>query len=87
MPFRGLVSMVSSHLKMPVIDRTGFEGIWVFEALFAGEPGVDAAPHASDPALPPFAVALEEQLGLKVERTRGPIDVLVIDSVQQPTEN
>jgi uncharacterized protein (TIGR03435 family) len=36
---------------------------------------------------PPFTTALREQLGLKLEEGRGAIDVLVIDSVQQPTEN
>ena len=35
----------------------------------------------------PFAAALQEELGLKLESTRGPVAVLVIDSVQQPTEN
>jgi uncharacterized protein (TIGR03435 family) len=34
-----------------------------------------------------FPAALQEELGLKLESTRGPVDVLVIDSVQQPTEN
>jgi len=48
-------------------------------------PGVVAA--AGDPSVLPLAAALQEQLGLKLESRKGPIDVLVIDSIQQPTEN
>ena len=36
---------------------------------------------------PPLFTALLEQLGLKLERTRGPVDVLVIDHVERPTPN
>lgn len=37
--------------------------------------------------LPEFTTALDEQLGLELESTRAPVDVLVIESVQQPIEN
>jgi len=42
---------------------------------------------AHEPGLASFPVALQEQLGLRLEASRDPIDVLVIDSVQQPSEN
>jgi len=48
------------------------------------------APPAADrppDVLPSFFVALEEQLGLKLESQRGPVDVVVIDSVQKPIED
>lgn len=86
--------LISMQANMPVIDRTALEGNWVYQmrygsplpgAMRSGVSVVSADP--ADPALPPFAVALEEQLGLKLESARGPIDVIVIDSVQQPTEN
>ena len=48
-------------------------------------PGASPVP-ASDPA-PSLFTAIQEQLGLKLESTRGPVDVLLIDSVQKPTEN
>jgi uncharacterized protein (TIGR03435 family) len=44
-------------------------------------------PIKGDPNLPALSTALDEQLGLKLESRRGPLDVLVIDSVQEPREN
>ena len=46
-------------------------------------PGVDLP--AADPTLPSLFTALQEQLGLKLESTKGPVDVLVIDHVEKPT--
>ena len=40
-----------------------------------------------DPSGPTFLEALQEQLGLKLESQAGPIDILVIDHVEQPSEN
>jgi len=73
-----------------VVDRTGLTGGWDFELTFApenrsGPPGADAAPV--DPNAPSFFTAIQEQLGLKLEPTKGPVDVLVIDSVEKPTED
>jgi uncharacterized protein (TIGR03435 family) len=86
--------LISMQANMPVIDRTTLDGNWVYQMRHgsplpgAMRPGMSAAPPGPpDPALPPFAVALEEQLGLKLESARGPSDVLVIESLQQPTEN
>jgi uncharacterized protein (TIGR03435 family) len=80
--------MVAFELKSPVIDKTGLDGMWILEAQFARAPGLAPSPaSASDPAVPPLAVALEEQLGLRLAPIRGPVEVLVIDSVGQPTEN
>lgn len=67
----------------PVIDKTGLSGRYDFDLAFA--PLGSSAPDApSDPARPTFFVALEEQLGLKLQSTKGPLDVIVIDSIEQP---
>ncbi|MGH7553391.1 MAG: TIGR03435 family protein, partial [Longimicrobiales bacterium] len=73
-----------------VVDKTGLSGLWTYQLAFARPeplpPGRERDP-ADQENVPVFATALQEQLGLKLEPTRGPVDVLVIDSVQQPTEN
>ena len=71
----------------PILDETKLPGKFVMELKASSViPGVVSEP-AADPSLAPFAVALEEQLGLKLQSRRGPVKVLTIDSVQQPSEN
>jgi uncharacterized protein (TIGR03435 family) len=75
-----------------VIDRTGFSGTfhydltWPPELLPNGLNGADTGVGLpADLNRPPLATALQEQLGLKLESTKGPVEVLAIDSVSQPT--
>ena len=72
-----------------VVDRTGLQGRYDFELKFNPDGELTAAPAADRPpnALPSFFVALEEQLGLKLEPQRAPVDVLIIDSIQRPVED
>jgi uncharacterized protein (TIGR03435 family) len=73
-----------------VVDRTGLAGTfdvdltWRFEATL-DTPGVPLPPP--DPNSPSLFTALEEQLGLKLESTKAPVDILVIDHVEHPTED
>jgi uncharacterized protein (TIGR03435 family) len=74
-----------------VVDRTGLTGEFDFELQFSTPPttgptdtGIPIAPL--DDAASVFT-ALQEQLGLKLESTRGPVEVMVIDSAERPTEN
>ena len=82
---------MSNRLGRAVVDRTDLKGNWKFELTFAAEvppagalpPGVD--PPAVDATAPDLFTAIREQLGLKFDATKGPVEVLVIDSVSQPT--
>jgi uncharacterized protein (TIGR03435 family) len=73
-----------------VVDRTGLAGAWDFELTFAPDSGRGIAPApganlpAPDPDLPSIFAALQEQLGLKLEPTKTPLDVVVIDSAERP---
>ena len=69
---------LSQIVGRTVIDRTGLAGNWAFDLTYAVEPSPD-----SD--APSLFTAIQEQLGLKLEATTGPVDVLVVDRVQRPT--
>jgi uncharacterized protein (TIGR03435 family) len=73
----------------PVVDRTGLTDVYDFTLTFIPEfPGVST--EALDPTLqnrPTLFDAVQEQLGLKLESARGPVDEYVIDHVQQPSAN
>ena len=100
MELSDLAQQVGFMLGTLVIDKTGLgRGLWVFDAphgalpprgvlstLAVPRPGEAAITRASG-ELPSDTDALEEQLGLKLEPARGPVDVLVIDSVSEPTAN
>ena len=76
-----------------VINLTGLNGTFDLALAFtpATPPGVQPSPNASaadDPSAPPdIFTALQEQLGLKLEAQTGPVDVLVIDHVEEPSPN
>ena len=85
-PLSGLARIVATVLEEPVIDRTRLEGYWSFQIVY--NPSRDPGPP--QPALdstPPFTTVLEERLGLKIQRIVGPLDVVIIESVQQPDED
>src|SRR5688572_16992313 len=82
---------LGSDVDRPVIDMTGLEGAYDIRLEFAEtRPTLPAAlgPVAPDPQAPELFTALTEQLGLRLESRRGPVEVLVVDSaLRQPTEN
>jgi uncharacterized protein (TIGR03435 family) len=85
-------SMLSQLVGRPVVDKTALDGNWSFNLDFAPEFALGAPPPGApapqaDPNAPSLYTALQEQLGLKLESQRGPADVLVIDSVERPTED
>jgi uncharacterized protein (TIGR03435 family) len=88
-----LVQMLSGSTARPVIDKTGLTGAYDFSLRFAPEPGAfgpfGAPPPGvlppPDPDAPNLYTAVQEQLGLKLENARGPIEVVVIDRLEKPT--
>ena len=70
-----------------VIDRTGLPGNWEFDLTFTPEPQPlrpgQSEPPPVDPNGPSLVTALQEQLGLKLESIRGPMEVLVVDRVER----
>ena len=66
----------------PIVDKTGFTGS--FDVVNLQWVGMTAPSDAVGPSLP---TALEEQLGLKLTATKGPVEVVVIDSIERPSPN
>jgi uncharacterized protein (TIGR03435 family) len=84
-----LTSTLSPFVSRVVTNRTGLAGLFDFELKWTPDSipqaPADAPPLNIDPNGPSIFTALQEQLGLKLESTRGPVDVVVIDRVQRPT--
>jgi uncharacterized protein (TIGR03435 family) len=83
----------------PVLDKTGITGRFDIHVKFSRE-GITAPnvrtvgpgpafvpPPTPDPDTPSIFVALQEELGLRLEAGRGPVDALVIDHIEKPSEN
>jgi uncharacterized protein (TIGR03435 family) len=86
--------MQSAVLDRPVVDQTGLAGRWDFllkwtpdESQFGGM-GIKVPPpsDAAD-APPPLFTAIQEQIGLKLEAAKTPVEVIVLDHVEQPSAN
>ena len=91
-----LVPMLSDLTGRPVIDKTGLTGLYdltlkfAFEGRVAGMMGPLGTPAGApappvDPDAPSLSAAVQEQLGLKLESTRGPVEIVVIDKLEKPT--
>jgi len=87
--------MQGAVLDRPVVDQTGLAGRFDFtltwtpdQFQFPGFPPGGAPPAADNADAPPdLFTAMQQQLGLKLETTKAPAEVLVIDRVEKPSEN
>jgi uncharacterized protein (TIGR03435 family) len=98
LPISSLVSMLSQELHQTVIDKTRLTGKYDFELawtpdqgsdpMFKGpegaQPRTDSAPDASGPSI---FTAIQEQLGLRLQSSKGPVETLVVDHIEMPSEN
>jgi uncharacterized protein (TIGR03435 family) len=79
-----LAMMLQFNLDRPVVDQTGVKGRYDFRMQWT----VDEGQAPADPDAPPgLFTAIQEQIGLKLESTKAPVDVLVIDHVEKPSPN
>lgn len=96
--FASIVQMLSQQVGRTIIDKTNLKGLYDIKLEWAPEARQGPTPlgplpagaepsQASGPSGPSIFTAIQEQLGLKLESTKGPVEVLVIDSVQKPSEN
>ena len=90
-PISTLVNSLTSDLSSLVVDRTGLEGLFDYVVEYesqrtavtlGGQGGLD--PNSTESPKPPLRIAIERQLGLKIESAQGEIPILVIDAAERP---
>src|SRR5262249_31296153 len=98
-PVSELVRVLSNMLGRTVTDKTGISGSYDIHLPFApdaalqglpgvGAPGGPALPVSADPAAgATIFTAIQEELGLRLESTKGPVQVLIIDHAEKPDAN
>jgi uncharacterized protein (TIGR03435 family) len=74
----GLASLLSTLMGRKVLDQTGLTGVYDFTLEFAPLEVIDSP-------LPSLVTVLREQLGLNLQATNGPVEVVVIDHAEKPT--
>lgn len=80
-----LANVLADITGRPVINRTGLAGEFDFDLTY--RPALDALPPGADATLPDLTTVLREQLDLRLEAGRGPVEVMIIDGARMPTEN
>src|SRR5260370_5977219 len=90
-----LANLLGNQLSRTVLEKKGLAGDFDFELTWTPdvtqplgpkEGGVEGPPPADLPG-PSIFTAIQEQLGLKLESQKGPVEILVIDSVERASEN
>jgi uncharacterized protein (TIGR03435 family) len=87
-----LAGVFVPHVGRTIIDKTGLTSVYDFTLQFmpddaAVAPVAGAGSSAPDPTAPSIFTAIQEQLGLKLESGKGPVEVIVIDHVERPSGN
>jgi uncharacterized protein (TIGR03435 family) len=95
-PIASLAQMISQQISATVVDKTGLTGNYDFTLSFMPDMAIGTGPmmrpppdgaQTQDPVGPSIFTALQEQLGLKLVAQKEPMDVIVIDQIEQPTAN
>lgn len=94
-----LAQVLSNQLGRPVLDKTGLTGNYDIKLTWTPDPGQGIGgplgppppgvepPPPADPNGPSLFTAVQEQLGLRLESQKGPVEMIVIDHVEKPSEN
>jgi len=83
-PLETLANSLSGKLSRTVVDKTGLKGKYDLSLTWSPDDGSAAASDSSSPSL---FTALQEQLGLRLQPAKGPVETLVVDHVELPSEN
>ena len=80
-----------SALDRPVVDQTGLTGRYDFDIEWAPDEtqfnGVFKPGNPDSPTKPSLSAAIQQQLGLRLDSAKGPVEAMVIDRAERPTEN
>lgn len=83
-----LASSLTRQVSRIVEDKTGLRGKYDFTLQWAPDEMADSAKDATgENAMPSLFTALQEQLGLKLDSIKGPVDTIAVDHVEMPSEN
>jgi len=97
-PISSLLATLQRYVGSPIIDKTDLTGLFDLALRFSQEGLVnfDGMPLASPDTVIPAGIVIDraptlftaiQEVGLKLEPAKGPVEVLVVDSVQRPSEN
>lgn len=92
-PLRMFVTVLSRRLGRPIVDSTGLTGNYDFTLEWtpvAAAPAVTGGspePAPPDASGPDIFTAIQEQMGLQLKSTKGPVDVIMIDHIEKPSPN
>jgi uncharacterized protein (TIGR03435 family) len=75
-----------TFLARPVVDMTHIQGFYNFSLEWTPD-DLKTAASSDQPALPSLFTALQEKLGLKLESQKAPVEFIVVDSAERPSEN
>lgn len=79
-----LPRFIEDELGRPVIDRTGLKGL--FDFTLEWDPNLSSS-DGGPSTRPSLVTALQEQIGLRLESEKGPVQVYVVEKIERPTEN
>jgi uncharacterized protein (TIGR03435 family) len=85
-PLSSFITQLSGNSGRRVLDKTGLTGKYDFELTYALDQNASAGASA-EPSAPSIFTAIQEQLGLKLEPGKGPVEVIVIDHAEKPSGN